>query len=1167
MNGPRSIEAVRRATVSVCSVSGVPLGQGLLLSDSVAGPSVLTCHHVATAVPGHKLYVAVPDAAGHLSAPVRAIYDHARSDPSSDLAVLRASVPVPPRPLLHTLAPERYDGGLQQWVTGFTYLSPRTFDALLGIATPLRCAVPEDGRRDVPGGEYRIAHAFRLIESTDTREGISGAPVACDGGVLGLVHFARDASPNSKREGYMIPLANWARAWPELRQWLEPFVDAPLRSTVRVRRARDLTVGMTPQSNSGPDLTIAEYRADVYVRHPAAVRAAGLLDQHGEVLIVGRPMAGKTRLARELLGDRPDAIVVMPEADPPAGRIELAGISDTEIILLCDDIHASLGRVDVARWRRRLAEGGAPVRVLLTCRDGDDWRRIRQADSALAERYRESMVLLSAEEERGSDFPADSSRTLASLLGLSDEALAERFDGTPGSLTVDLAAMRSRYERLREEEVHGVPASRLLDSVKLLYRCNQSPIREQRARQVAEQVRGNVPLSDDTWEALRRRTAAAGFGSFATGIFKGYDPLLEQSVMYEPAEEARLLVGKLLRQGEAWDELLAFGEVPDVEARAREEMLACIEAHAEQDLALIARMRLAFLFAETERTDEVIESFRFVMRSGHPDHAPQAAVALGWHFEHWGRTEEAAIVWQEAIDSGHEVLAPQAAARLGILRSAEGQRDAAAAAYRIAIESGRGEVAGVAAYNLASLLTDFDAEEGLRLLQVAIDSGHAEAAPAAALTLASRQQGARQSQGKTPLLEIGATSPNPALARAAAMQLGLLHADSDDLDGARRVLYPVIESGSPDEATMAAWLLGDALNRNGDAEEAIGLLQIARASTDAERALLSAARLGELLVERGDFDGAADAFRQAMGGSGEVADMATMKLGVVEWRSGNRDSAEDLLGRASRSQFERARAQASAALALIGAWDGEDEQAVAVLSAEIASGDELRAAGASYSLGQLHHRAGRLTQAAEAFRRACSHETEWLSRAQFEFAAVQAALGHVDVAVELLREVVAATRDDKGFESERCHAALNLGVLLREQDDVPATIEPLRIASEACDDDVRAEALLRLGSSLCEIGAQREGLGVLQDAVDTGHERFTAGSALPRLGACRERRLARRRGGVVARSGVRGLRAVGIRAAVPRARPPTDRADGRRTQGIQASSGVGGARRRGTGCL
>src|SRR6185312_13162519 len=64
-----------------------------------------------------------------------------------------------------------------------------------------------------------------------------------------------------------------------------------------------------------------------------------------------------------------------------------------------------LGRVDVTRWRRRLAEGGAPVRIVMTCRDGDDWRRVRQADSVLAERYHESMILLSAGEECGSDFP------------------------------------------------------------------------------------------------------------------------------------------------------------------------------------------------------------------------------------------------------------------------------------------------------------------------------------------------------------------------------------------------------------------------------------------------------------------------------------------------------------------------------------------------------------------------------------------------------------------------------------------------------------------------------------------------------------------------------------------------------------------------------------------
>src|ERR1700733_11412688 len=108
----RSIESIRKATVSVCSESGAHIGQGLLLGDGAGGAVVLTCHHVATAVPGHKLHVAVPDSTGRLSPPVRAPYDHPRSRSTLDLALLRIGGTEPDRPLLHALDPERYDGGL-----------------------------------------------------------------------------------------------------------------------------------------------------------------------------------------------------------------------------------------------------------------------------------------------------------------------------------------------------------------------------------------------------------------------------------------------------------------------------------------------------------------------------------------------------------------------------------------------------------------------------------------------------------------------------------------------------------------------------------------------------------------------------------------------------------------------------------------------------------------------------------------------------------------------------------------------------------------------------------------------------------------------------------------------------------------------------------------------
>jgi hypothetical protein len=45
---------------------------------------------------------------------------------------------------------------------------------------------------------------------------------------------------------------------------------------------------------------------------------------------------------------------------------------------------------------------------------------------------------------------------------------SKRFDGTPGSLALDLSAMRQRYLRIRDTPIGSIADTRILDSAKLL---------------------------------------------------------------------------------------------------------------------------------------------------------------------------------------------------------------------------------------------------------------------------------------------------------------------------------------------------------------------------------------------------------------------------------------------------------------------------------------------------------------------------------------------------------------------------------------------------------------------------------------------------------------------------------------------------------------------------
>jgi len=122
---------------------------------------------------------------------------------------------------------------------------------------------------------------------------------------------------------------------------------------------------------------------------------------------------------------------------------------------------------------------------------------------------------------------------LAQQLGLNWDTFDRRFNGTAGSLTIDLSAMKLLYEELRDtSSEQGVKLNRLLDATKLLYVARQPRLREPILRAVIEQVldfdvlHGGV-LAASVWDTLKRETIRLGFGDFSEGEFRTYRPYYE----------------------------------------------------------------------------------------------------------------------------------------------------------------------------------------------------------------------------------------------------------------------------------------------------------------------------------------------------------------------------------------------------------------------------------------------------------------------------------------------------------------------------------------------------------------------------------------------------------------------------------------------------------------
>ncbi|MGH8513372.1 MAG: tetratricopeptide repeat protein, partial [Gammaproteobacteria bacterium] len=321
-----------------------------------------------------------------------------------------------------------------------------------------------------------------------------------------------------------------------------------------------------------------------------------------------------------------------------------------------------------------------------------------------------------------------------------------------GSATLELRGMQLRYKRLRGEQLGGLPASHLLDCLKLLHEAGQAPLDEPLTRAVAEQICGDGPIATETWEGLCRRTQEEGFGAFTANEFRTDSAYLEECVEYTPTSaELDCLLTLLSERGE-WERVVALAF-----ARALRE-----EADDSADEMIGA-----------------VNALKTAMDSGDADQAPVAALTLG-----------------SMLDDTNFVLA----------------RDA----YEQALKSGHPDVAPVAALNLAKLLYKQGDFAGARaVVEPVIDSRHPDYASEAAFVLGSWLQQQGDVAGANAAFEKAISPSDRGQSPWAAIALGFLLKDKGDFVGAQRAFQRAIESGK-DSAPMAGMALGVMRQEQGD---------------------------------------------------------------------------------------------------------------------------------------------------------------------------------------------------------------------------------------------------------------------------------------------------------------------------------------------------------------
>lgn len=267
-------------------------------------------------------------------------------------------------------------------------------------------------------------------------------------------------------------------------------------------------------------------------------------------------------------------------------------------------------------WKNRLEEASKQSCLLVcTTRDGSDWEVVDREQERLLEELGAEATVFTSEvggpgEQEGKDLSMGQATDLARMLGLSDQVFYGRFDGTPGSLLLDLKDMRRRYRELRSSSRGGVSMSRLLDSAKLLYEAQQPTLRKEVLRAVAEEIRGTGRVSHEIWDELVRRTQEEGFASFDdAGNLLTYRPYLEECVSYKPSENEIACLQPILSRERDLYGLFYLG-VFWTDQNDHSSALDCYEEVVELDPTdFTALMNKGSALGDLRKYDKAIEAF------------------------------------------------------------------------------------------------------------------------------------------------------------------------------------------------------------------------------------------------------------------------------------------------------------------------------------------------------------------------------------------------------------------------------------------------------------------------------------------------------------------------------------------------------------------------------
>jgi tetratricopeptide (TPR) repeat protein len=674
------------------------------------------------------------------------------------------------------------------------------------------------------------------------------------------------------------------------------------------------------------------------------------------VLLVGHSMAGKTRLAAEVVKRKfPDALLVMPESGKALRELFDGGLNPAGVVVWLDDLERFLGVDELTMGLlNRLIACSAIVVATIRLEQREAYRprdELRPLEWEVLQRFSEVSLqrrLTEHELDRVLALVNDPSVLagvvhygLAEYLGAGPEAL-DKFEKGEIANPVGYALVRAAVDWRRTGLIRPVSEQFLVQTLPT-YLANRAYV-----------SRSNEAIENGfVWATQKINETVSLLGKVFTKsnepIFQAFDYLVDQvtptsapvpdsmwSLALKQAEPAELngvgfaavQAGKLAMAEAAWQRAIEEGGSPAVAfnlgrllyqrgdvARAKAAYQRAIDG-GHPNVTPHAAVNLGFLLAKQGDVAGAKAAYQRAIDGGDAAVVPRAATNLGHLLANQGDVAGAKAAYQRAIDGGDAAVVSEAAVNLGILLKGQGNLEEAKAAYQQAIDGGDADAVSRAVFNLGILLQEQRDMEGAKAAyQRAIDSGHADVAPMAAVNLGILLQEQRDMEGAKAAYQQAIDSGHADATPKAAVNLGFLLEEQGDVAGAKAAYQQAIESGHTDWAGLATYNLGVLLKEQGDLAGAKVAWWQAMAGGNAEWAPLAANNMGLLLQEQGDVAGAKAAYQQAITtGHPEAAPKAAFNLGWLLEEQGDMAGAKAAYQQAIDSGYADLAPEATRAL-------------------------------------------------------------------------------------------------------------------------------------------------------------------------------------------------------------------------------------------------------------